>query len=206
MFPLGSWIVPTGSLVITGDVASVATALSEINRTLEALLGYTLRDHQDMSRQDRFMVVGAVGAGKTSSLLALKGFHTEAAKTQAVQYDTYGVDTPGEYIENPKAYRYIISLAQEVQCVLMVQAATDAMHHYPPGFVSSLSARVIGVISKADHPEGDVGRAREILRQAGVADSPFVTSSKNREGIGELIQYLTSKLNMPDFQQKEGGS
>lgn len=31
----------TGALVITGDVASVSTALSEINRTLEALLGYT---------------------------------------------------------------------------------------------------------------------------------------------------------------------
>lgn len=31
----------TGSLVIIGDVASVSAALTEINRTLESLLGYT---------------------------------------------------------------------------------------------------------------------------------------------------------------------
>lgn len=31
----------TGSLVIIGDVSSVASALTEINRTLETLLGYT---------------------------------------------------------------------------------------------------------------------------------------------------------------------
>lgn len=30
----------TGALVITGDVASVETALKEINRTLEMMLGY----------------------------------------------------------------------------------------------------------------------------------------------------------------------
>jgi len=31
----------TGSLVVTGDVASVSAALSEINRTLETMLGFT---------------------------------------------------------------------------------------------------------------------------------------------------------------------
>lgn len=153
-----------------------------------------------MSAWDRFMVVGAVGAGKSTLLSALKGLRQEAVKTQAVSYDGHGVDTPGEYLENPRSYRYIISLALEVQCVLMLHDATDGMHHYPPGFVSSIGARVVGVISKADHPGSDPVRAAAILRQAGVEEPVFITSSKTGAGLEDLTRYLKSKLNMPDFE------
>ncbi len=153
-----------------------------------------------MSGRDRFMVVGAVGAGKSSLLSALKGLREEAVKTQAVTYGTHGVDTPGEYLENPRSYRYIISLAQEVQCVLMLHDGADGMHHYPPGFVSSIAAQVVGVISKADHPDSDPERATRILRHAGVAGPVFTTSSKTGAGLEDLTRYLKSKLNMPDFE------
>lgn len=145
------------------------------------------------------MVIGAVGSGKSTLLSALRGIHQEATKTQAVCYDSHAVDTPGEYIENPRSYRYIISLAQEVQCILMLQDATDGMHHYPPGFISSIATRVVGVISKADLPDSNTERAAAILKHAGVTDRLFITSSKTREGLDELIRYLKSKLDMPDF-------
>lgn len=153
-----------------------------------------------MTGRDRFMMVGPVGAGKTSLLAALKGEGGEAAKTQAVSYDVHGVDTPGEYLEHPRSYRYIISLAQEVQCVLMLHDAADGMHHYPPGFVSGIAARVVGVVSKADSPGSDIPRARAILRDAGVSEPVFITSSKTGAGLEDLARYLKSKLDMPNFE------
>jgi len=138
----------------------------------------------------KVMLVGPVGAGKSTLLEALKGTRNAPVKTQAVVYDVNGVDTPGEYLENPRMYRYIIALAQEVECVLLLQDGSAGVRHYPPGFASSIAARVAGVVSKADKSDCDVERATSILREAGVMGPIFITSSENGAGLEALKAYL----------------
>lgn len=146
---------------------------------------------------NRYMVVGPVGSGKSSLLLALKGEKDPVLKTQAVEYKSYGVDTPGEYLENPRMYRFIISLAQEVKCVLLIQDVTNLVNHYPPEFVSSIPVPVIGVITKSDSMISNTEVAKSILKNAGVKGPIFVTSSKSGEGLEHLIQYLRTELKIP---------
>ncbi|HMQ35867.1 MAG TPA: EutP/PduV family microcompartment system protein, partial [Chloroflexaceae bacterium] len=45
------------------------------------------------------MLLGGVGAGKTSLLRTLEGCGRPARKTQMVEYAGWGIDTPGEYAE-----------------------------------------------------------------------------------------------------------
>lgn len=142
------------------------------------------------------MVIGAVGSGKSSLLQALgsAGAVGEVLKTQAVVYGSTGIDTPGEYLESPAFNRCIIALSQDVRCVLMVQAADDPQHRYPPGFASVIQGKAVGVVTKSDIRGGCVERAKSLLHSAGVGDSVFVTSSGLGIGIEALREFVDEVL------------
>lgn len=138
----------------------------------------------------KVIVIGAVGSGKSSLLGALKGNNSEAKKTQSVIYDVQTIDTPGEYMENPKMYRFIIATAQDVEFVVFLQDSTQRRCIYPPGFAQSFNGKSIGVITKVDNEKADVEKAKKNLASLCLKGPIFETSSISGYGIKKLIEYL----------------
>lgn len=141
-------------------------------------------------KKRKLMVVGPVGSGKSSLISCLNGKGMDAKKTQSVLYDTLSIDTPGEYLENPCMYKYIIAEAQSVEYVLFIQDAMQRRCIYPPGFAQSFNRKTIGVITKVDTETVEVEHSEKILHTIGVKGPILKTSSKTGYGIKELKEYL----------------
>ncbi|HBJ02601.1 MAG TPA: ethanolamine utilization protein EutP, partial [Lysinibacillus sp.] len=71
--------------------------------------------------KNRVMIIGGVQAGKSTLMNTLLGKESSANKTQALVYEDWIVDTPGEYIENPMYYRNIMATSLEVTHVIYLQ-------------------------------------------------------------------------------------
>lgn len=140
--------------------------------------------------RDQVIVVGAVEAGKSSLISAINGEDGGVRKTQTMIYDAKTIDTPGEYMENPRMYRYIIAGAQGIKYVIFVQDSTKRRCIYPPGFAQSFNGMTIGVITKTDDPNSDVQRSREILKTLCIKGPVFETSAITGDGVQELKDYL----------------
>ncbi|MEG6521020.1 EutP/PduV family microcompartment system protein [Desulfotomaculum sp. 1211_IL3151] len=139
----------------------------------------------------RAMMVGAVGAGKSTLIAALKGDSLNVRKTQAMEFDSYTVDTPGEYIENPRFYRALMATALQVKDVLFLQDATSERCIYPPGIAQSFPCSTIGVITKIDHPEANIEKAKQLLKTVALkSNDVYVVSAINGQGIKELKERL----------------
>ncbi|WP_342508138.1 EutP/PduV family microcompartment system protein [Sporosarcina sp. FSL K6-2383] len=151
--------------------------------------------------KNRAMLIGAIGAGKSTLTNALLGKKVEAVKTQTLIYHDWIVDTPGEYTENPFFYKNIMATALEVTHVLYLQDATNGKIIFPPGFSTGIAKLPIGVITKSDHPDADITRAIEMVKSV-MASGPIVITS-SVEGIGiehirELVK-LNNSADMKDF-------
>ncbi|SIR25611.1 EutP/PduV family microcompartment system protein [Domibacillus enclensis] len=149
--------------------------------------------------KNRVMLVGSVGAGKSTLTNALLGKETPAFKTQSLSYDDWIVDTPGEYTENPMFYKNIMATSLEVTHVLYLQDATGDKMIFPPQFSSGIPKLPIGVVTKSDHPDAKVAEGLEKLKQA-MTEGPIVISSAvKRTGIGH-IQALAGMNTMAEMK------
>lgn len=148
-----------------------------------------------MIKKHKVMIVGAIGAGKSSLAACINGNEGEVRKTQSMVYDAYTIDTPGEYMENPRMYRYIIAAAQDAEYVIFVQDIMQRRCVYPPGFARSFNCKAIGVITKADDfimdiDSKDIDRCVKQLKALGIEEPIFVTSAKTGNGMKGLSTYL----------------
>ncbi|MBP2649294.1 MAG: ethanolamine utilization protein, EutP [Firmicutes bacterium] len=141
----------------------------------------------------KIMVVGPVGVGKTSLILALKKGDTAARKTQAISFVGGAIDTPGEYAQITRLYSALLVAAMDASVVLMVKDASDPRVTLPPGFAQMFARPVIGVITKMDLPCADFCLAERLLMQAGVGLPIFMVSAKTGEGIDQLYQFLEER-------------
>ena len=139
-----------------------------------------------MHKKNRAMLIGSIGAGKSTLTNALLGKPVEAVKTQALIYYDWIVDTPGEYVENPFFYKNIMATALEVTHVLYLQDATKKKTVFPPNFSTGINKLAIGVITKSDAKDADVSLAIKKARQVVVNGPIVVTSSRNKEGLEEV--------------------
>ncbi|ABO49825.1 ethanolamine utilization protein eutP [Desulforamulus reducens MI-1] len=140
----------------------------------------------------KIMVVGAVGAGKSTILAALRGNVKDVKKTQVIEFGAQTVDTPGEYIENPRFYRALLSTALQVDYVLFVQDATSDRSVFPPGIGQLFPGYSVGIITKVDHPEANVERAKGLLHHLALKGKGevFEVSALAGDGLEELKQRL----------------
>lgn len=143
----------------------------------------------------KVMLVGPIGAGKTTLIHALNHDSKKAEKTQSICFCDGAIDTPGEYAQIPRYYSALLVTAMQASAVAILQDATDRRMTLPPGFVSMFSRQVIGIVTKIDLPEADREKAKSKLQQTGVKEPVFFVSAKTGEGLEELIDY---------FQGKEG--
>jgi len=139
------------------------------------------------------MLVGPVGAGKTSLLHALQHSVSKAEKTQTILFCDGGIDTPGEYAQIPRFYSALMVTAAEAKLILLVQAANDCRVLLPPGFVSMFSRPVVGVITKDDLPEGNREKAKLRLKEAGVREQIFAVSAFTGAGLAELVTHISER-------------
>lgn len=141
--------------------------------------------------KNRVMIIGGVQAGKSTLMNALLGKDRQAIKTQALVFDDWIVDTPGEYIENPMYYRNIMATSLEVTHVIYLQDATSSRSVFPPQFSLGIPKIQIGVITKIDAPLADVERATALLKNV-MTHGPIVKTSAwqmlGTELIAPLIQ------------------
>lgn len=148
----------------------------------------------------RVMLMGPIGAGKTSLTNALLETKNSAIKTQALSYRDWIVDTPGEYMENPYYYKTIMATALEVTHLIFLFDATRSKITFPPGFSQGFTKLPIGVITKADHPKADIARAIRILRVALPTGPIVITSSVTGQGL-EHIKGLVACATLAEMKE-----
>jgi|SRR5579875_1295011 len=153
---------------------------------------------------NRAMLIGSVGAGKSTLTNALLGRKVEAVKTQSLNYDDWIVDSPGEYVENPLFYKSIMATALEVTHVLFIQDATNQKVTFPPGFSSGIPKMTIGVVTKADSEQADVDQAIAKLKKSMVQGPIVVTSSFKQQGMEEIKGFVScnSYQEMKEYYEK----
>ena len=139
------------------------------------------------------MLVGPVGAGKTSLINALGDNCRQAEKTSTICFSDGAIDTPGEYAQMPRFYSALAVTATAATVVLMVQDATDSRITLPPGFAAMFPRPVVGVVTKIDAPGADWEEAKRRLFQAGIQEPFFCVSAYTGAGLTELTEYLLRK-------------
>ncbi|MFC0187415.1 EutP/PduV family microcompartment system protein [Fictibacillus aquaticus] len=152
------------------------------------------------------MIIGAIGSGKSTLTNALLGKDENSVKTQTLNYKDWIVDTPGEYMENPMYYKSLMATSLEVTHVLFIQDASALKSSFPPQFSMGIPKLPIGIVTKSDHPQADVERARNFLRRA-MPKGPIVTASSfTKEGIEDIKELAArhSFADMEDYLQSKG--
>ena len=136
------------------------------------------------------MIIGAIRAGKSTLTKALLNQNLQAVKTQALHYEEWIVDTPGEYLENPLFYKNIIATSLEVTHLIYLQDATRQQSNFPPFFGTGMTKLPIGVVTKSDLPEANINQAVYWLKQV-IGQAPIViTSSIKGTGIEHIRQLV----------------
>lgn len=147
--------------------------------------------HTEKAMPWRFMLFGGVGAGKTTLMRALEDRDPALTrKSQMIDYSGWGIDTPGEYSEMGHYRRVLLTTSFDAQVVVVVQDATDERMIFPPHYFLMFPQHTIGVVTKVDHPQADIERARSLLAAAGVTGEVFCVSALTGDGISTLRDYL----------------
>jgi len=138
----------------------------------------------------KIVFIGRSGSGKTSITQAIKGMPIKYHKTQYVYYGDLIIDTPGEYAETRELGAALALYAYESDVVGLLVSATEPYSLFGPNITCMANREVIGIITKIDHPDANIPMVRQWLEDAG-CEKIFPVSSITREGIDELVDYLS---------------
>lgn len=138
-----------------------------------------------------FMLMGAVDAGKTTLFNLLYDRAESARKTQALEFENSGIDTPGEFFSHPRLYHALINTSSDVDVLVYVHSCDDDECRLPPGLLDVYAhKRLVGVITKTDLPGCDPGHAENMLRRAGLSGPIFRVSNRHPGSVAPLKRYL----------------
>ncbi|NLE97590.1 MAG: ethanolamine utilization protein EutP [Propionibacterium sp.] len=136
------------------------------------------------------LIVGSVGAGKTTIRQRLLDQPLEDVKTQGIDVIDGVVDTPGEYMHHSSRRGSLQVLGYDAGCILLVLDASSDESRIPPGFASTFNRRVVGVATKIDlATDEQIESARGRLIDAG-ADEVVSVSGITGEGFDDLKETL----------------
>ncbi|MDR2819803.1 MAG: ethanolamine utilization protein [Desulfovibrio sp.] len=144
-----------------------------------------------MDKQEIFMLIGPVAAGKSTLFKVLSDSKGDVRKTQAVEFEINGIDTPGEYFSYPRLYHALISTSSDVDTIIYVHPCNDPEYRLPPGLLNIYKGkRLVGVITKTDLPDAEPDVIENMLRDKGFCGPIFRTSSHDRQSMERLKTYL----------------
>ena len=138
---------------------------------------------------NKVMIIGAIGAGKSTLTKALLNKELNAVKTQALNYEEWIVDTPGEYLENPLFYKNIMATSLEVSHLIFLQDATRQLSNFPPFFGTGMAKLPICVVTKCDVENANIEQAIYWLKQV-IGQAPIVITSAVEQIGTEHIRQL----------------
>ncbi|MDB1125269.1 EutP/PduV family microcompartment system protein [Vibrio algarum] len=138
----------------------------------------------------KIMFVGRSESGKTTLLQSLNKLPLKYDKTQVLNFRLSSIDTPGEYLENPRFYSALITASYDVDVVALIQSADNPASLFAPQFATAFNKPVIGIVTKSDTvPDLSSSSVNQLLRDAG-ASTIFATSAYNNDGVLKLRQFL----------------
>lgn len=137
----------------------------------------------------KLILLGRSGSGKTTLTQVLRGKEVKYEKTQYINYHSRIIDTPGEYAENASLGRALAIYSYEADICGILISATEEYSLFPPNITCLTNREVIGIVTKCDHKNANVDRARRWLELTG-CEKIFNVSSKTLYGIDELLDYL----------------
>ena len=138
----------------------------------------------------KIIVAGNVASGKTTLCQYLNGKKIEYKKTQSVEVINSMIDTPGEYFQQRRYLRALISSAADTEVMIFVLDPTQEQSCLRSGLAATFLMDVIGVITKTDIASSEqIERGTELLRLAGV-EKVFTVSAVSGEGMDSLAKYL----------------
>lgn len=149
-----------------------------------------MQNNKNMMKPPKIMIIGGIGAGKSSLSARINNSKEEVRKTQTLTYCDLTIDTPGEYIENPFMYKNIISAAEEADLVMFVQDLEQVRCVYPPGMARTFNKDTVGVVTKADGNLDNLPAIFLNFKEMGLEEPFFITSVKTGQGIEELKKFL----------------
>ena len=137
----------------------------------------------------KIMLIGRVGAGKTTLTKVLRGEEIEYLKTQYIDYGDFVIDTPGEYAQCHEVSSALALYAYEADLVGLLVSSEEDYSIFPPNITCMVNREVIGIITKINSSKGNIKRAECWLKNSG-CKKIFYIDSKTLEGIEELKEYL----------------
>ncbi|WP_093795805.1 EutP/PduV family microcompartment system protein [Sporomusa acidovorans] len=146
----------------------------------------------------KILLIGGIGAGKTTLKQKLLNQSLVYLKTQAMDFSSIFIDCPGEYLEIPRHYHVLINAGIGAAEVWALHDATRRNCPYPPKFALAFRKPVIGIISKIDHPEANPKLAEDHLRKAGIAGRIYHVSAQEGIGIEELALHMSCLAGLSD--------
>ncbi len=144
-----------------------------------------------MAEKPRFMLVGPIEAGKSTLFNLLFGRDDEVRKTQALEFEAGGIDTPGEFFSHPRLFNALINTSSDVDTLVYVHPCDEPEFRLPPGLLNVYAGkRLVGVVSKTDRAEGDPDGTERLLRNNGFDGPIFRVSAKDPDSVLPLRSYL----------------
>ena len=137
----------------------------------------------------KIIFMGRSEVGKTTLIEALRGEELVYRKTQCIDYSDHLMDTPGEYAEGKDLAGALAVYSYEADVVALVVSATEHYCIFPPACAPVANRPVVGIVTKCDDEYANAKLAADWLLQCG-CERIFFTSSKTRQGIDELLEYL----------------
>lgn len=141
----------------------------------------------------KLFLMGRSEAGKTSLTQALKGEELHYVKTQYTTTEDDTIDSPGEYAESKRFSVGLACFSFEADVVAIVQAADEPFSLFSPSCRSFILRPFIGIITKVDSPYANIPMVKQWMVNAG-CERIFVVNNVTREGIDELMEYLSEDL------------
>ena len=140
----------------------------------------------------RFMLIGEIGAGKTTLFNLLFGRDEEARKTQVMEFEgSSGIDTPGEYFSHPRLYHALITMAADVERLVYVHPADKFDCRLPYGLLDVYAGKTIdAIVTKMDLPGVDLLRVTTLLREVGIAGQIFPVATNDPVAIERIRRHL----------------
>ncbi len=144
-----------------------------------------------MKIPDNFILIGAIGVGKSTLFNALLGRKEVVRKTQTIEYhNEQTLDTPGEYFENPHLYSALISSMSHIDRVIYVHPCNILERKLPPGLFHIYGKKIVGVLSKMDLADARINDVRELMKDYGIGHNIFDVSIFKPESIIRLRNFL----------------
>lgn len=146
----------------------------------------------------KILLIGGIGAGKTTLKQMLMHEQINYQKTQMLNYSQIFIDCPGEYLEIPRFYHVLIDASHQVSEIWALQDATKRRTFYPPKFAKVFTKPIVGIITKIDLLTASLEQAASYLTYAGIKEPFYPISMITGEGIEPLRTRLEALNELPN--------